>query len=178
MKYLIATDIHGSIRWFNELMKAYEREKPDLLVLLGDYYYHGPRNPFPSEYSPIDVANKIIELGGKVILVKGNCDSEVDEMVTERDFISEYIVESNGKRVLFTHGHKISAYNPTPIAYDAVINGHYHINDVSEVGVSKYITIASISLPKDGHPGSYGVLEKGIVTIKSLDGKDLKKVIL
>ncbi|HHX49203.1 MAG TPA: phosphodiesterase [Clostridiales bacterium] len=178
MKYLIATDIHGSLKWFNKLMEAYNKENPDLLILLGDYYYHGPRNPFPNEYSPMDVANIIKTLKEKVVLIKGNCDSEIDETVTECDFISEYVVENNGKSVLFTHGHKISAYYPTSKRYDAVINGHYHINEVVDVGKTKYITIASISLPKEGYEGSYAILENGVIIIKNLNGKELKKVIL
>ena len=55
MKLMIASDIHGSYLYCNELMKRYEAEKPDRLVLLGDILYHGPRNNLPGEYNPKNV---------------------------------------------------------------------------------------------------------------------------
>lgn len=176
MKYFIATDIHGSIKWFNKLMLAYEKENPDAVIFLGDYYYHGPRNPLPNEYAPMKVADKIIELGDKAVLIKGNCDSEVDEMITSQNFVTEHVVVSKDKTVLFTHGHRVSAYCPTNLPYSAVINGHFHVNDVKEINATKYITIASISLPKEGHKASYAILEDGILTIKDLEGVEILRV--
>ena len=52
MKYLIASDIHGSAYWTERLCAAIESEQPDRIVLLGDLLYHGPRNDLPRDYAP------------------------------------------------------------------------------------------------------------------------------
>lgn len=176
MKFLIATDIHGSDKYFNILLKAIERESPDKVILLGDYFYHGPRNPFPDDYAPMKVAESMKNLGDKLILVKGNCDSEVDEMVSEREFLDSYTIDLEGKLVLCTHGHKISKYDTLKSSiYTAVINGHYHVNDYEYIDSVHYFTIASISLPKDGYEAAYAVVEKDLITIKNLEGKMMIK---
>ena len=36
MKYLIASDIHGSAYWAERLVAAIESQQPDRIVLLGD----------------------------------------------------------------------------------------------------------------------------------------------
>ena len=52
MKILIASDIHGSAYWCQKLTEAFESERAERLILLGDILYHGPRNPLPQDYSP------------------------------------------------------------------------------------------------------------------------------
>lgn len=52
MKLMIASDIHGSAMYCKNLMEAFDREKADRLLLLGDVLYHGPRNDLPEEYAP------------------------------------------------------------------------------------------------------------------------------
>ena len=51
MKYLVASDIHGSAYWTERLCAAIESEQPDRIVLLGDLLYHGPRNDLPDRKS-------------------------------------------------------------------------------------------------------------------------------
>ena len=43
MKYMFASDIHGSAYYCKKMLEAYDKEKADRLVLLGDILYHGPR---------------------------------------------------------------------------------------------------------------------------------------
>ena len=52
MKWMIASDIHGSAYYCRELLEAYDKEKADRLLLLGDILYHGPRNDLPKDYNP------------------------------------------------------------------------------------------------------------------------------
>ena len=47
MKLMIASDIHGSAYYCRKMLEAYDREKADKLLLLGDILYHGPRNDLP-----------------------------------------------------------------------------------------------------------------------------------
>ena len=55
MKYMFASDIHGSAYYCRKMMEAYKKEGAGRLVLLGDLLYHGPRNDLPREYAPKEV---------------------------------------------------------------------------------------------------------------------------
>ena len=47
MRWMIASDIHGSEYYCKKLLEAYDRENAGRLLLLGDILYHGPRNDLP-----------------------------------------------------------------------------------------------------------------------------------
>ena len=55
MKWMIASDIHGSAYYCNQMIQAYQKEQADRLLLLGDLLYHGPRNDLPRDYQPKQV---------------------------------------------------------------------------------------------------------------------------
>ena len=55
MKYLIASDVHGSYYYAKKIIDLFNQEKADKILLLGDILYHGPRNDLPREYSPKQV---------------------------------------------------------------------------------------------------------------------------
>ena len=40
MKWMIASDIHGSAFYCEKMLKAFKREQADKLLLLGDILYH------------------------------------------------------------------------------------------------------------------------------------------
>ena len=50
---------------------------------LGDILYHGPRNDLPKEYAPKEVIAMLNPLRNDIICVRGNCDTEVDQMVLD-----------------------------------------------------------------------------------------------
>ena len=77
MKWMVASDIHGSAKYCRELLDAYEREKADRLLLLGDLLYHGPRNDLPDEYAPKMVIAMLNAKKNQILCVRGNCDAEV-----------------------------------------------------------------------------------------------------
>ena len=93
MKYLILSDIHGSIHYGSMIKNIIEKEKSDKLILLGDLYYHGPRNPLPKEYAPMEVCKLLNSMKFSLVAIRGNCDAEVDEMISEFMFISDYVVK-------------------------------------------------------------------------------------
>ena len=90
MKWMIASDIHGSEYYCRELCAAYDREKADRLLLLGDILYHGPRNDLPKEYAPKKVIAMLNEIKEEICAVRGNCDTEVDQMVLEFPILADY----------------------------------------------------------------------------------------
>ena len=55
MKWMIASDLHGSAKYCRQMVEAFEREGADRLLLLGDLLYHGPRNDLPRGYAPKEV---------------------------------------------------------------------------------------------------------------------------
>ncbi|MCM1195247.1 MAG: phosphodiesterase [Firmicutes bacterium] len=171
MKIFIATDIHGSARRADELLHKFGESGADTLVLLGDLYNHGPRNPFPDEYAPSLVAEKFNGISDKIIAVKGNCDSEVDEMISEFPIIEEEILLWGGRRLFFTHGHLCNKDNlPCGIKRgDVLFYGHFHVNGITERNGVICVNVGSASLPKDGKR-SYCIVDDNAVTLYDLDG--------
>ena len=174
MKFLIASDIHGSAYWAERLMAAIEAEQPDRIILLGDLLYHGPRNDLPRDYAPKRVIPLLNDLAksGRVIAVRGNCEAEVDQMVLEFPCMSDsaLVMDSDGRELFCTHGHVFGAgmHNsvdnaPVLPAGSALVYGHTHIkvNEESQKHPSLWLfNPGSVSIPKDG-THSYGIYEDG-----------------
>ena len=107
MKLMVASDIHGSAFWCRKLGEMLERESPDKLILLGDLLYHGPRNPLPDEYAPKEVAAMLNDARELIVAVRGNCDSEVDQMVLAFPCMADYaiVLDEQARTIFCTHGH-------------------------------------------------------------------------
>ena len=167
MKYVIASDIHGSAFWCEKLIAAFEKENADKLVLLGDLLYHGARNDFPDGYATKKVFAMLNEIKDKIICVRGNCDSEVDQMVLQFPIMADYALLSYaGGKLFATHGHLFNAEKPPILqAGDVLLNGHFHVPcyKALENGAG-YANCGSVALPKDGTPHSYLVFEDGKLT--------------
>ncbi len=172
MKLMIASDIHGSAYWCAELLAAFENEGAEKLVLLGDLLYHGPRNDFPDDYSPKKVFAMLNAIKDKLLCVRGNCDSEVDQMVLEFPIMADYALLTVKERTLFlTHGHLFNADMPPLLkAGDLLFNGHFHTpeNRILDSGAI-YANCGSVSLPKEGTPHSYILIDENVVYWKDLE---------
>lgn len=90
MKLLFASDIHGSAFYCRRLLDIYKESGASRLVLLGDILYHGPRNDLPKEYAPKEVIAMLNPLKNQIYAVRGNCDTEVDQMVLEFPILADY----------------------------------------------------------------------------------------
>ena len=171
MKLVIASDVHGSAYYAEKVKQAFERERGDLLVLLGDIYYHGPRNPFPKDYAPMKVAEIFNALKDRLLVIKGNCDSEVDAMISEFDFNEFSQIYVDGLKVTLTHGHKYNKDALPANVGDLMCYGHFHTGFITEVDGAVVANAGSVSLPKDGTASSYLTLDNGVLTLKDIDGK-------
>ena len=89
MKIMIASDLHGSEVYCRNVLEAMQREQADKLLLLGDLLYHGPRNPLPEGYNPQAVAAMLNAYKQQILCVRGNCDSEVDQMMLDFPIMAE-----------------------------------------------------------------------------------------
>lgn len=165
MKLLIASDVHGSAFWCRKLMEALETEAPDKLVLLGDLLYHGPRNPLPQDYAPKEVAAMLNGAKENIVAVRGNCDSEVDQMVLEFPCLADYaVVLDPACRTLFcTHGHVHAPENPPALPEGSVfLSGHTHVKTNETRDGVLFANPGSVSIPKDGSH-SYAVYQDGAI---------------
>ncbi|MBO5714280.1 MAG: phosphodiesterase, partial [Clostridia bacterium] len=133
-----------------------------------------PRNPLPEEYAPMTVSELLNGIKDKLIVVKGNCDSQVDTLISEFDFIEDLLVISGEKKVLLTHGHVFNKDNLPKTKVDAIIYGHFHTGFIEDKDGVVVANAGSISLPKNNTENSYIILENGTITLKNLDGKDLQ----
>ena len=175
MKILIASDIHGSAHCTEKLRERFIAEKGDKLILLGDVYNHGPRNPFPEEYAPQTVAEILNGLKDKLIVVKGNCDSDVDTLISDFDFVDNTVIIVGNKTVFCTHGHIYNKDNLPATRFDAVVYGHFHTGFIERVNGVIVANAGSVSLPKFDTPRSYLVLDGEKLTLKTLDGEIIKE---
>lgn len=172
MKLLIASDIHGSAYYCRKLLEAYEQEKADKLILLGDILYHGPRNDLPREYAPKEVLALLNGCKEEILCVRGNCDTEVDQMVLEFPILADYgFLYEQGRMVFLTHGHVFHEKNlPMLKKGDILLHGHTHVPVCREHENYTYLNPGSVSIPKEGSAHSYLVLENGKFQWKDLDG--------
>lgn len=177
MKWLIASDIHGSAYWCERLMKAFEAEKADRLILLGDLLYHGPRNDLPREYNPKAVIPMLNEKKDIIMAVRGNCEAEVDQMVLQFPVLADYALLPVGDRLVFiTHGHVFNERNLPPMKDgDILLHGHTHIPACKEIGPFIYMNPGSVSIPKPEQLHSYMTLEAGLFIWKDLDGQEFNR---
>jgi len=172
MKWMIASDIHGSAAYCEKLLAAFGREQADRLLLLGDLLYHGPRNDLPQGYAPKEVIAQLSGVKEKVFCVRGNCEAEVDQMVLPFPVLADYcLLEQKGRVIFATHGHHYNLENPPLLQPgDVLLHGHTHIPAKDNSLGFWYLNPGSVSIPKENSPHSYMTLEDGQFLWKDLDG--------
>ncbi len=180
MKYMFASDIHGSAHYCRKTLEAYRQSGADRLILLGDILYHGPRNDLPRDYAPKEVIAMLNEYKDQIYAVRGNCDSEVDQMVLEFPIMADYcLLALNGKTIYATHGHIYNEETRPPMCPgDVLIHGHTHLPVARAMGECYLLNPGSVSLPKEGNPNSYGILDGSVFTIWDFEGNKVKETAL
>ena len=161
MKWMIASDLHGSYYYAQQLQQAFEREQADRLLFLGDLLYHGPRNDLPRDYAPKKVIPLLNSLAPRLLCVRGNCDAEVDQMVLHFPILSDSaLLVLDGLTIHATHGHIHGPDTPPPLRQgDILLCGHFHVPVRRDCGRYTYLNPGSAALPKENSPHSCMVLE-------------------
>ncbi|MBQ1962268.1 MAG: phosphodiesterase [Clostridia bacterium] len=177
MKLMIASDIHGSAYFCRRLAEQFEAERADKLLLLGDILYHGPRNELPREYAPKLVIEILGSINEKILCVRGNCDTEVDQMVLNFPVLADYAALLLDGRVFYaTHGHKYNIDSPLPMAEgDILLYGHTHVPMCEQRDGRIFANCGSVSIPKENSAHSYMVIENGKMLWKDLGGNIYKE---
>ena len=178
MNVWIASDIHGSALYCRKLLDLMEKRGADRLVLLGDLLYHGPRNDLPEGYDPKAVFAMLNSVKDRILCVHGNCDAEVDQMVLEFPVLADYcVLVIEGKTFFATHGHVYNTDHLPPLKKgDILIHGHTHVLKAENMGDYIWLNPGSVSIPKEGNPPTYAVLENGLFEIKDFDGNVVKSI--
>ncbi len=179
MKLLICSDIHGDAEAVKNLLDAFKKERADKILILGDLLYHGPRNDLPKTYAPKE-AIELLNANKNVILsVRGNCDTEVDQMVLEFPILADYAYfELDGLGIFATHGHHHNTATPPPLREgEILLHGHTHVLKCEPFGNGNYyLNPGSASLPKENNPKTYMIYENRTFTVKDfLGNKVLEK---
>ena len=168
MKYLVVSDIHGSGYYAEKIEEIVKKENPDKIILLGDLYSHGPRNRLTDGYNPMEVSKILNKYKDIILCTRGNCDAEVDEMISEFKFEDSIQLTIGEKRFFFTHGHKYNIDN-IPQNIDVLVYGHFHTGYIKEKDGVLCVNAGSISLPKNNTPHSYLIIDDNQIILKDID---------
>lgn len=167
MKWLIASDIHGSAYYCRLLLERYAEEEAERLILLGDILYHGPRNDLPREYAPKEVIAMLNPLAPQILCVKGNCESDVDGMVLDFPVDAENaLLHAQGHTLYVTHGHKLR--DDMKRTGCILLNGHTHVPLCDETEGFLHLNPGSVSIPKENSPHSYMTFDGKVFLWKNL----------
>lgn len=175
MKYMLLSDIHGALPRLRRALEWYRSMHCDMLLLMGDVLNYGPRNGLPEGIDAPGVAAELNAMAADIVAVRGNCDSEVDQMLLHFPMLADYtLVVDEGRRILLTHGHVYHPNHLPPGHYDVVVTGHTHLWELrhDEAGTLCCNT-GSITFPKGGNEPTFGIMEHGTVTMYNLDGEVL-----
>lgn len=176
MKLFFASDLHGCVPATEKALAEFEQSGAETLVLLGDVLYHGPRNPIPEGYDPANVAELLNHYADKIVAVRGNCDSEVDQMLLSFPIMTDYawVILESGQRLFLTHGHIYNAQKrPALKQGDVIVHGHTHI-PVAELDGEQYVfNPGSVTFPRNGFAPSYGLLENKQLKVMTFEGETI-----
>lgn len=174
---MIASDIHGSFLYCKKMLEAFETERADRLLILGDILYHGPRNDLPEEYAPKKVIPALNEIKDRLLVVRGNCDTEVDQMVLEFPILADYCIIQCGKKTVYaTHGHNFGETTPPPMPKGSILlGGHTHVLKCTEYEGYTYMNPGSVSIPKENSHHGYMIYENDTFLWKDFDGNVLNE---
>ena len=170
MKIAVVSDIHGSLVAARAVLQAAENLGAEKLLLLGDLYYHGARNPLPEGYDPRGVAGLLNDNADKIIAVRGNCDSDVDLTVSAFEMVKEAVLFLGSKVVHASHGDKYDIDHLPKGKADVVLYGHFHTGFIKEKDGVIVANPGSPSLPKEGTAKSFILLDEKAIRLYSLTG--------
>ena len=170
MKWMIASDLHGSAYYGKKMVEAFEREGAGRLLLLGDLLYHGPRNDLPRDYAPKKVIPMLSAMAEKIIAVRGNCEADVDQMVLPFPCMADYAqLLVDGRTFYLTHGHHANPQALPKLPQGSVfLSGHTHVKLDETIDGIRCLNPGSVSIPKDGSH-SYLLYEDGNFSFRILE---------
>ena len=178
MKYLVVSDIHGCLPALEKVLDFYRENNYDMMLILGDVLNYGPRNGVPQGLDAMAIVDRLNAMADRIVAIRGNCDSEVDQMLLEFPMLADSSMVVSGKRRIFlTHGHIFSPDKRPCKGIDLFFSGHTHLWELRKDGDTVICNTGSITFPKDGRPATFATIEEdGSVAVRTLDGNILQQI--
>lgn len=175
MKLMFASDIHGSLPATERVLERFGQSGARWLVILGDVLNHGPRNALPEGYAPAQVADRLNAVATQIIAVRGNCDSEVDQMLLHFPITAPWQqILMEERRLFLTHGHLFGPTNlPALNTGDVLVYGHTHLPVAQQQEGLYHFNPGSVSIPKGGYAVSYGILDDNMLSVIALNDQSI-----
>ena len=170
MKIAVASDLHGSLSFARTFFDKAKEFGADKILLLGDLYYHGVRNPLPEGYAPLALSEFLNEHSEDLLVTRGNCDSDVDVTVSRFSLSSEVVLTFGNKVIHASHGDRFDIDHLPKGRFDVVLYGHYHTGFIREKDGVIVANPGSLSLPKGGTPQSFLMLDEESIALYDLSG--------
>ena len=169
MKILVASDIHGRLKRMQMLARAIDLFEPEKIVLLGDFLYNGPRNGVPEDYDPMGCASILNHYAQRIIAIRGNCDSRIDESILRFPMEDSRQIYLCGYRCDMIHGDLLTSELLNVQRGDILMFGHSHVPMLKKEDGVIYLNPGSISFPKMGSQPTYALMSDTRIQIQSLD---------
>ena len=168
---MILSDIHGSVTRLRRALDIYKKQACDMLIILGDILNYGPRNAIPEGLDAKAVAEELNKMADNIIAIRGNCDSEVDQMLLNFPIMADYLLLVDGnKRLMLTHGHVYNKEKRPLGKCDALFYGHTHLWELTRTPQGVVCNLGSITFPKGGNPPTFATYEDGVISVYQTDG--------
>lgn len=168
MKYLVASDFHGSVTALTRFLQAFEHEKPDCLILLGDLL-HGH---YDTDTEKVGYA--LADLPCPKLACMGNCDFPSDEAILGFPLVEAGATYFEGRCVHYQHHPFYVAFPPG----DICLFGHTHVKVLYKAQGVVYLNPGSVALPRDSCP-SYAIMEDKKLILKNLlDFSEIESLVL
>lgn len=177
--YFVISDIHGCITRLQMSINKFEQSSCKYLLILGDILNHGPRNPLVDEYNPKACIELLNLYRNKIIAVRGNCDSEVDQMVLKFPMMADLsVIHLGDRRVIASHGH---LYDPLAndgffAEGDIYLFGHTHVPMAKNCQGKILLNPGSITLPKENNAQSFAILSNQGFDIYNFNDEVLRSI--
>lgn len=178
MKYLVVSDIHGCLPSLEKVLDFYRANSYDMMLILGDVLNYGPRNGVPEGLDAMAIVERLNAMSDQIVAIRGNCDSEVDQMLLSYPMMADCTMVVDGKRRYFlTHGHIYSPDNRPGKGIDVFLSGHTHLWELRRDGNTIICNTGSVTFPKDGREATFATIEEnGCVCVRKLDGSILQSM--
>lgn len=169
----VISDTHGSFTAWESALLLFKNV--NAILHAGDVLYHGPRNAIPGGYTPQDLAEAINNYKGTILISKGNCDAEVDQMILN-PLLAPYVsVWWNEKKIFMMHGDNFPLFRQMALdsKVDLAISGHTHVASVIREKGTIFLNPGSTTLPKGKDPASAALFDDKEIKIMTLEGRIL-----
>ncbi|MDD3392216.1 MAG: phosphodiesterase [Bacilli bacterium] len=179
MKLLFFSDIHGIPTNLNIIEKVINNYHFNQIVVLGDLYYSGPNYDGKEEVASKEVKDFLNKYKDKLLVIKGNCDADVDLKASDFPICDLALINDNGNHIYCTHGHKYSYQKKEKFNYKGIlVYGHEHTPYIKKEENMIYICVGSISLPRNMSKPTYMIYQDGYFIIYDINGNEVSSILV